>query len=116
MREIVRRAVQARPELTAELLRRGMFRADEKAELLRCLPASKRKVKTLALGPVQFASALADADAQFAARAVLRHMLDATELSWLDRLLKFQKLNKKGEELTRVVERAMEGRKGNARR
>jgi hypothetical protein len=115
MRELVRRAVQARPELTAELLRRGMFQANEKAELLRCLPASKSKVKTAPLGPVQFASALADADAQFAARAVLRDMLDTTELIWLDRILKLQKQNQKGEELARVVERAMEGRKGNAR-
>jgi len=115
MREIVRRAVQARPELTAELLRRGMFRADEKAELLRSLPASKKKAVRAPLGPIQFATLLSYADAQFAARAVLRHMLDATELSWLDRLLKFQKQNQKGEELARVVERAMEGRKGNAR-
>ena len=115
MREIVRRAVQARPELTAELLRRGMFRADEKAELLRCLPASKKEMRTAPLRTVQFATMLAGADAQLAARAVLRDMLDATELSWLDRLLKFQKQNQKGEELARVVNRAMKGRKGNAR-
>ena len=38
MREIVRRAINARPELSAELLRRGMFQAEEKAELLHCHP------------------------------------------------------------------------------
>jgi hypothetical protein len=114
MREIVRRAVQARPELTAELLRRGMFREDEKAELLRCLPAGKKGLRTASLRTVQFSTLLADADAQLAARAVLRDMLDSEELRWLERLLRFQKPNQKHEELTRVVERAIEGRKGNA--
>ncbi len=33
MREIVRRAINARPELTTELLRRGMFEPGEKARI-----------------------------------------------------------------------------------
>lgn len=114
MREIVRRAINARPELTAALLRRGMFRAEEQAELLRCHPERKEEPLSMPLGPVQFAALLARGDAQLAARAVLRGVLNNVELRWLDRFLRFQKPNKKRDELTRTVERAMEGRKGNA--
>jgi hypothetical protein len=42
-------------------------------------------------------------------------MLCRDELNWLDRLLKFQKPNGKRRELARIVERAMEGGKGNGR-
>jgi len=115
MRNIVRLAIKAWPELRAELLRRGMFRPQEKADLLRCRAEHKEGVRQTPLGTVQFASLLARADAQFAARAVLRDMLTADELLWLDRLLRFQKRNEKRDELTRIVERAMEGRKGNVR-
>jgi hypothetical protein len=115
MHEIVRRAINARPELTAELLRRGMFQAEEKVELLDCLPAGKKVSRNEPLRTVQFSTLLAEGDAQLAARAVLRGVVDGEELRWLDRLLRFQKPNKKRDELTRVVERAMEGRKGNAR-
>jgi hypothetical protein len=116
MREIVRRAIHARPELTAELLRRGMFEPKEKAELLRCHPESKGKSDQTPLGMMEFTALLAEGDSQFAARAVLRDALNFAELSRLDRLLRFQKPNKKRDELARIVERAMEGRKGNARR
>jgi hypothetical protein len=92
-----------------------MFRAAEKTELLRCLPESKRVSQHAPLRTVQFATLLADGDTQLAARAVLRGVVDNEELRWLDRLLKFQKPNNKRDELTRVVERAMEGREGNAR-
>jgi hypothetical protein len=57
---------------------------------------------------VQLATLLAQADAQFAARTVLREILDPGELRWLDRLLRFQKRNGKRDEFIRVVERALE--------
>lgn len=115
MRDIVHRAIGACPELRGELLRRGMFRPEEKAELLRCRAEHREGTRQMPLGTVQFASLLARADAQFAARAVLRDMLTDSELLWLDRLLRFQKRNEKRDELTRIVERAMEGRKANVR-
>jgi hypothetical protein len=115
MREIVRRAMNARPELTAELLRRGMFEPKEKAELLRRYPESSEESERRPLGMMEFTALLAQGDSQFAARAVLRKMLSYTELARLERLLRFQKTNKKRDELTRIIERAMEGRKGNAR-
>jgi hypothetical protein len=115
MRETVRRAIQARPELTAELLRRGMFEPKEKAELLRCHPESNGESEQTPLGMMEFTALLARGDSQFAARAVLRKMLSYAELVRLERLLRFQKPNKKRDELTRIVERAMEGRKGHAR-
>jgi hypothetical protein len=102
MYEIVRRAFNALPELTAELWRRGMFLPDEKAELLRCHPEHSEESRHTPLGTVQFAT--------------LRNMLGQEELTWLNRLLRFQKPNEKRDELTRIVERAMEGRKGNAGR
>lgn len=116
MREIVRRAISARSELTAELLRRGMFRPEERADLFRCQPDYLQASRHGQMGKVQVATLLAEGDAQFAARVVLRNMLDLEELTWLDRLLRFQKPNGKRNELGRVIERAMEGRKGNARR
>jgi hypothetical protein len=116
MRETVRRAINARPELTIELLRRDMFRPAEKAELLRCHPESNGESEQTPLGMMEFTALLAQCDSQFAARAVLRDMLNSAELSRLERLLRFQKPNKKRDELTRIVERAMEGRKGNVRR
>jgi hypothetical protein len=112
MREIVRRAIQARPELTAELLRRGMFRPEEIKDLARCHVEHK---EVPPLGSVQFATFLAQGDAQFSARAVLRKMLSHDELTWLDRLVGFQKPNGKRDELARIVERALEGRTRNAR-
>jgi hypothetical protein len=114
MREIVRRAIRARPELTAELLQRGMFGPEEKAELLPLL-SKAASLKGGIIGPVRFATLLAEGDAQLAARAVLRKMLGKDELAWLDRLLRFQKPNGKRDELARIVERAMEGRTGNVR-
>jgi hypothetical protein len=116
MRETVRRAIQARPELTAELLRRGMFEPKEKAELLRCYAERKEESEPAPLGMMEFTALLAQGDSQFAARAVLRDMLNHGELSRLERLLRFQKPSRKRDELTRIVERAMEGRKGHARR
>lgn len=116
MREIVRRAIAARRELSAELLRRGMFDRDEEAEFLRSLPQPSGGFPSLPLGPVQFATLLAQGDTQLAARVVLRNLLRPNELTWLDRLLRFQKSNEKREELGRIIERAVEGRKGNVRR
>ena len=116
MRETVRRAINARPELTAELLRRGMFKPEEKVELLRCQSECNGGSEPEPLGMMEFTALLSRGDSQFAARAVLRKMLSYAELARLERLLRFQKPNKKRDELTRIVERAMEGRKGNARR
>jgi hypothetical protein len=110
MRDLVKRAIHAHPELTAELRRRGMFRPEEEAEL-----PPKQGRESRPLGAVSFATLLGQADTQLAARAVLRNVLDYKELAWLDRVLRFQKLNGKREELARIVERAMEGRRGNVR-
>ncbi len=114
MREIVRRALRARPELIAELCRRGLFRREEKAELFHCRSEQGWELAQ-PLGPVQFATLLAQGDAQLAARAVLRGVVNREELHWLNRLLAFGKRNGKREDLIRAVERAMEGRKGNVR-
>jgi hypothetical protein len=114
MREIVRRAIGGRPELIAELYRRGMFRPRERGELLRCHSEYKQGSRHAPLGTVQLATLLAQGDVQLAAQAVLRGTLSRPELRWLDRLLRFQQPNKKRDELTRIVERTMEGRKGNA--
>lgn len=111
MLDIPRRMVHARPELAAELLRRGAFTAKEKVEIARAF--AKGSPRGVRLGPVQFSTLLAGADSQLAARAVLRGALDAQELRWLDRLLRFRKPNKKRDELIRIVERALERRKGN---
>ena len=116
MRDIVYRAIHTRPELTAELLTRGMFRPEEKAELLRCHPECNEESAAARLGMMEFTALLAQGDSQFAARAVLRKMLSYAELARLGRLLRFQKPNKKRDELTRIVERAMEGREENGRR
>lgn len=112
MRDWMRRAVQACPELAAELYRRGLFDADEKKEFLAAQTVS---LPLLPLGPVQFATFLADGDTQLAARVVLRGLIRPNELAWLDRLLRFQKPNDKRDELARIVERAIKGRKGNVR-
>jgi hypothetical protein len=113
MREIVRRAMQGRPELTAELLRRGMFDREEKAELLCCDSRQGEESAQTPLGMMEFTALLAQGDSQFAARAVLRNVLNYTELARVERLLRFKKKNKKRDELTHIVERAMEGRKEN---
>ncbi len=115
MRDVLKRAVQARPELRAELLRRGMFGPEERTELLRCRPGPDEQSDQVPLGVMEFTALLAQGDSQLTARAVLRDMLSYAELRRLDRLLRFQKPNKKRDELTRIVERAMEGRKGNVR-
>lgn len=114
MLDIVRRALHACPEVRAELTRRGMFNAQERAEIIN--RASGERLPSPPLGPVRFASLLAQGDTQLAARAVLREVLSAEELRWVDRLLRFQKPNGKRQALARIVERALEGRKGNVRR
>ena len=120
MRDIVTRAIRTRPELAAELLRRGMFTREEMGEILRSVRRPTLKSPGLPLGPVQFATLLAHSDTQLAARVVLRGSIRPNELTWLDRLLRFRKRSDKRDELARIVERAMEraseGRKGNARK
>ena len=116
MRDIVNRAIRTRPELATELLRRGMFTAEETAELLKSVARPSLKPPGLPLGPVQFATLLAQGDTQLAARVVLRNSIRPNELAWLDRLLRFRKPNDKRDELARIVERALEGRKARVRR
>jgi hypothetical protein len=116
MRDMVRRALGIRPELAIMLLRRGLFTPEEKTEFLQSLPKESKTFSAPALGPVQFATLLAQGDTQLAARAVLRNIVRPNELEWLYRLLHFQKPNDKRDELTRTVERALEGRKGNVRK
>lgn len=115
MRDIVHRAVNACPQLRVELLRRGVLSLEEKAEFLQLLPGQTGGLPTLPLGPVQFAALLAQGDTQLAARVVLRDLIRPNELTWLYRLLRFQEPNDKRDELVRIVERAIEGRKGNVR-
>lgn len=115
MRDIVSRALRTSPELATELLRRGIFSPEEKAEFLQLLPGQSRGFPRLPLGPVQFATLLAQGDTQLAARVVLRGLIRPNELTWLYRLLRFQEPSDKRDELVRIVERAMEGRKGNVR-
>ncbi len=115
MRDMVRRALRVRPELAIMLLRRGLFTPEERAEFLQSLPKESKLFSAPSLGPVQFATLLAQGDTQLAARAVLRNIIRPNELTWLYRLLKFQEPNDKRDELTRIVERALEGRKGNVR-
>ena len=115
MRNWMRCAFRARPELAVELMRRGVFDAEEKREFFRCHPERSEGPPQLPLGPVQFATLLAEGDTQLAARVVLRNLIRPNELAWLDRLLRFQAPNDKRDELVRIVERALEGRKANAR-
>ena len=116
MHDMGRRALRIRPELAIMLLRRGIFTAEEKAEFLHSLPKGSKLFSAPSLGAVQFATLLAQGDTHLAARAVLRDCMRPNELEWLYRLLRFQKTNDKRDELTRVVERALEGRKGNVRK
>jgi hypothetical protein len=116
MHDIVRRALGVRPELAIMLFRRGLFTTEEKAEFLQALPERSERFSAPALGPVQFATLLAQGDTQLAAQAVLRKLVRRNELIWLYRLLRFREPNDKRDELTRIVERALEGRKGNVRK
>jgi len=115
MPDTVRRALAAPLELSMELLRRGIFTSDEQAEFLELLPKQGKPMPPHHLGCVRFATLLAQADTQLAASAVLRGLVRPKELAWTYRLLHFQKVNDKREELTRIVERALEKRKGNVR-
>jgi hypothetical protein len=116
MRDTVRRALALRPDVAMMLLRRGFFIAEEKAEFLQALPKRNGQFSAPTPGPVQFATLLAQGDTHLAADAVLRNVIRPNELNWLYRLLRFRESNDKHDELTRIVERALEGRKGNARK
>jgi hypothetical protein len=115
MHDVVRRALAAPLALSVELLRRGIFTANEEAEFLRLLSKRGRPAPPSRLGPVRFATLLAQCDAQLAADVVLRDLIRPDELAWLYRMLRFQEPNDKRDELTRIVERTLEGRKGNVR-
>jgi hypothetical protein len=113
MQDWMRRVTQSRPELAAELYRRGLFDAEERREFL---AAQSGKLPGLPLGPVQFATLLAEGDTQLAARVVLRGLIRPNELAWLDRLLRFRKPNDKRDELARIVERRLERGKRDVRK
>jgi hypothetical protein len=115
MRDIVSRALRTCPEFATELLRRDVFSPEEKAEFLQSLPKRRAGLPGLPLGPVQFATLLAQGDTQLAACVVLRNVIRPNELPCLYRMLRFQESNDKRDELVRIVERALEGRKGNVR-
>jgi hypothetical protein len=100
--DIGRRVARARAPLASELLRRGI----EPQLNTEALNQHPRMAGAL------LAAELANADRQLAARAVVRGLLSTEELRQLAVMLKFQprggrtaKLN----ELTRAVERALEG-------
>ncbi|MGD0129986.1 MAG: hypothetical protein ABSF46_32105 [Terriglobia bacterium] len=112
---LIRRALAAPPELAAELLRRGMLTSNERERFLCLLPNEGRELPALPLGPVRFATLLAQGDTVLAAWVVLRNLIRPDELVWLYRLLALHESNEKCRELTRIVERALEGRKGNVR-
>jgi hypothetical protein len=112
---ILRRALAAPLELSIELLRRGLFTAKQETEFLRILSNQGRPTPPTRLGPVRFATLLAQGDTVLTARVVLRDLIHPKELAWLYRLLRFHESNEKCQELIRAVERALEGRKGNVR-
>ena len=116
MPDIVRRALAAPLELSIELLRRRMFTPEEEREFLQLLSKQGRPTPPPRLGCVRLATLLAHGDTQLAACVVLRGLVRPKELAWLYRLLHFQEPSDKRDELTRAVERALEGRKGNVRR
>jgi len=91
-----------------------MFDAEEKREILRILPDAATAHPQL--GPISFATLLARADSQLAARAVMRNVVNHYELLWLERALRYGKPSGKRDDLCRVVERALEGRVGNVRK
>ena len=72
MRETVRRAINARPELTAELLRRGMFKPEEKVELLRCQSECNGGSEPEPLGMMEFTALLSRGDAICGSRGVAK--------------------------------------------
>ena len=86
MSDWTRRAL-AYPELATELYRRGMFDSEEKQEILRVHPDAARARSPL--GPISFATLLASADSQLAARAVVRNLVNPFELVWLERTLRY---------------------------
>jgi hypothetical protein len=112
MRDIINRAIHMRPELAAELVQRGLFSPEEKAEIRRHRPGKQPRYAPL--GPAQFGTLLAQGDAQIAGRAVLRGLLTQDELRWLERVLRFRKHNPTRDELVRTVERTLERGKGSA--
>jgi hypothetical protein len=112
--DIGRRLLGTRDVLASELMRRGMLTSRETQELLGMLSAPKRERVRSArrLSNVIFASELANADRMIAARAVVRGLLSREELTALQMMLKFQPRGKRENalnELTRTVERALEG-------
>ncbi|HXJ94868.1 MAG TPA: hypothetical protein VMT20_18650 [Terriglobia bacterium] len=114
MFDIVRRALGACPELISELQRRGLFLRDEMAEVRDCLREHPSE-PTAPLGSVQFATLLANGDAQLTTCAVARGIVTREELVWINRLLKLKAPNATRDELTRTVERRIEGRESYGR-
>ncbi len=115
MFDIVRRVLGGGPELIGELQRREFFLRDEAAELRQCLRERRIEPSRVPLGSVQFATLLTNGDAQLAASAVSRGVVTREELEWINRLLKLKAPNETRDELTRLVERKIEGRDSDGR-
>lgn len=115
MFDIVRRVIAGGPELIGELQRRELFLRDEAAELRQCLRERRIEVSKVPLGSVQFATLLANGDAQLAASIIWRGIVTREELEWINRLLKLKAPNESRDELTRIVERKIEGRDSDGR-
>ncbi|MGH9401381.1 MAG: hypothetical protein ACRD2P_04655 [Terriglobia bacterium] len=98
--DIERRLLRANGQLAAELRRRGI--------------ASRPVKQQPSLTGALFAAELANTDCQLAARAVLRGLLSREELKALDTMLRFQPRGAcagKLDELIRIVERKLEGKR-----
>lgn len=110
--DLARRLLQAHDPLAGELLRRGLLSGRQVAELKAvAAPRLKRALAAERIGGFILAAELANADRQLAARAVFRGLLSCDELQRLDTMLKFQPRGKrtgKLDELTRIIERAIE--------
>lgn len=110
--DLARRVLQARAALAGELLRRGILNCRQIAGL-KAVAAPRLRISLAAerIGGFILAAELANADRQLAARTVFRGLLSCEELRHLDTMLRFQprgKLTGKLDELTRVIERAIE--------
>ena len=116
MRDMVRRALRVRSGTGNNAASaRAVQSRRRKAEFLQSLPKGSTLFRLLAR-PCAIRNPARSRRYTLAARAVLRNCIRPNELEWLYRLLRFQKPNEKRDELTRIVERALEGRKGNVRK
>lgn len=119
--DLARRVLQARASLGAELIRRGILSASEKARVQRALAREDlaRLAKEPRIEGRIFAAQLANADRLLASRVVIKGIISHEEALALDTMLRFQPAAPDGgklDELIRTVEREVErGTHGNRR-